>query len=1158
MQIETPIPSAPSKGETSSIADHSGFVTIDGEAFYRIADSDRMAPFLMNIVSGSNHWMFAASNGALTAGRRNADNALFPYCTQDKLFESSQTVGSCSLVWVETDEGNVLWEPFRQELRGTNRSRNLYKSSDGNCVIFEEVDSALGLSFRYSWTMGDRFGFVRRAQLKSLGGASVKVRILDGIQNMVPYGLDQAFVSHFSNLADAYKKNELLSPEGIGIYYLSSIPTDRAEPSEGLKATVVWSTGLDREAVLLSSKQIEAYRSGSSVAHETETRGERCSYLVQSSFVLESGTEKKWWLVADINQDAMQIERLQSSIGGGLSLESALNEDIQSNGMALRSKVGASDGLQLTSNGIRDARHRSNTLFNIMRGGAFNDGYTISVADFKNYLASWNRDTLAGYGEILDSFEDSISRDELLDWVEIQDDLDLYRLACEYLPLSFSRRHGDPSRPWNKFSIETEDENGNPVLAYQGNWRDIFQNWEPLGYSYPSYLTGMISRFLNATTADGYNPYRVTRDGFDWEILDPDEPWSNIGYWGDHQIVYLLKLLEALEKHSPDSLRELLDKECFVYADVPYRIRGFSETWKDPRQTVTYDDAASERLAKLAGDLGADGKLLRSQEGRVVRANFVEKLLNPLLAKMSNFVVDGGIWMNTQRPEWNDANNALVGYGVSVVTLCYVNRYLEFLNSIFEGSEDDRLVRIDPKLAKFLRDQIGVMKQYQAEVESGKPVSSKIRYEVLAAFGKTGEEYRENVYGSQLGEAKEVVSLGEIRSYLEHALVFVGHSIESNRRPDAMFHSYNLLEARGNDEVEIGRLSEMLEGQVAALSSNRLGVEDALALLESLRTSALYRQDVESYTLYPDKELPQFLAKNQVPADRVESSELLSLMLEKGDERIVAKSGRGIYRFNGAFRNAGDLEDSLGRLTEEYPELKDSSSVGSLVALFEDTFNHRSFTGRSGTFFAYEGLGSVYWHMVSKLVLAIQENSFKAKGTDSYDALVKHYFECLHGLGFDKTPEEYGAFPIDAYSHTPKQAGAQQPGMTGQVKEDILSRWGELGVKVSGGVVRFDPQLLMKSEFIQETNTFDYTDVWGETQSCELFPSSLAFTYCQTLIVYKLAEFPGVHVELVDGSSNRRAELKLLPEESESLFARNGRITRIEVSLTSEHLCTLG
>ncbi|MCK7481714.1 MAG: hypothetical protein M0C28_34500 [Candidatus Moduliflexus flocculans] len=53
----------------------------------------------------------------------------------------------------------------------------------------------------------------------------------------------------------------------------------------------------------------------------------------------------------------------------------------------------------------------------------------------------------------------------------------------------------------------------------------------------------------------------------------------------------------------------------------------------------------------------------------MLHANLAEKLLTLLLAKLVNFVPEGGIWMNTQRPEWNDANNALVGKGLSVVTL---------------------------------------------------------------------------------------------------------------------------------------------------------------------------------------------------------------------------------------------------------------------------------------------------------------------------------------------------------------------------------------------------------------------------------------------------------------------------------------------------------
>ena len=39
------------------------------------------------------------------------------------------------------------------------------------------------------------------------------------------------------------------------------------------------------------------------------------------------------------------------------------------------------------------------------------------------------------------------------------------------------------------------------------------RNWEALACSCPRYVESMISTFVNAGTPDGYNPYRVTRDG---------------------------------------------------------------------------------------------------------------------------------------------------------------------------------------------------------------------------------------------------------------------------------------------------------------------------------------------------------------------------------------------------------------------------------------------------------------------------------------------------------------------------------------------------------------------------------------------------------------------------------------------------------------------
>ena len=187
--------------------------------------------------------------------------------------------------------------------------------------------------------------------------------------------------------------------------------------------------------------------------------------------------------------------------------------------------VASSDGLQLTADKLRDTRHFSNTLFNIMRGGIFENNYNIEKEDFVRHLFKANKDVFAANAHLTEELPAVFDLSQLNALKDKTEDADFKRLCLEYLPLMFSRRHGDPSRPWNKFSINTHSEiDGSKVLDYQGNWRDIFQNWEALALSYPEFADGMIHKFLNATTFDGYNPYRITKDGFDWETIEPDNP----------------------------------------------------------------------------------------------------------------------------------------------------------------------------------------------------------------------------------------------------------------------------------------------------------------------------------------------------------------------------------------------------------------------------------------------------------------------------------------------------------------------------------------------------------------------------------------------------------------------------------------------------------
>ena len=60
------------------------------------------------------------------------------------------------------------------------------------------------------------------------------------------------------------------------------------------------------------------------------------------------------------------------------------------------------------------------------------------------------------------------------------------------------------------------------------------------------------------------------------------------------------------------------------------------------------------------------------------------------------------------------------------------------------------------------------------------------------------------------------------------------------------------------------------------------------------------------------------------------------------------------------------------------------------------------------------------------------------------------------GLGYRKDAAAHGAFATDPHSHTTAEGGAQQPGMTGQVKEELLTRWGELCLRVQGGRIPAD------------------------------------------------------------------------------------------------------
>ena len=1125
-------------------------ILLDGEAYYRIANSQTMSPFFMSLVGSSDHWLFVASNGALTAGRKNADNALFPYYSSDKLVDLANASGPKTIVRTNNSDGDIVnWEPFSDQNFDSRCIRNLYKNLNGSRLHFEEMNPALNLVFRYGWEFSDRFGFVRTCHLANVGKEKKNISIIDGIHNILPYGMDQMFQLRFSNLGDAYKKCELVEEAQVGLYYLSSIPSDRAEPSEGLRATVVWQSGLNQPTILLSDQQLNQFRKGKPVKTETDIRGKRGAFFAQTSFDLPPMDIQSWSIVADLKYDQTDVANLIHDLETVDDRMSPVVDDLNKGQAKLQTFMSAADGIQTGENRLRTHRHQSNVIFNLMRGGTPFQGYDISVPDFVNHVQKFNRRVFDQHRKFLTGLEGpTMPVSDLIACIESSKDLDLIRIAREYLPFTFARRHGDPTRPWNKFSIELKTEDGDQLLNYEGNWRDIFQNWEALGVSYPQFINSMVLRFLNASTADGYNPYRVTKTGFDWEKPDPNDPWANIGYWGDHQIIYLEKLLEWSRNYSPDGLKELLTRDLGVYAELPYRIGNYEQILQDPSDTIHYDHALEDLIESRVAQIGSDGQLLTNRRGDIHRVNLVEKMLVPSLVKMSNFVPDGGIWLNTQRPEWNDANNALVGDGASIVTVCHLRRFFCFLKETV-GSLGVSSCNISEEVFSFFENVEQILSENSHILEGS--ISGQARRQLVDQLQIAGSNYREALYGPGLSGEFHEMEVARLSSFADLCIQYLDQTIRSSKRPDGLFHSYNLLEFDG-DELHVENLREMLEGQVAALSSQLLTPDEAIAALIALRKSPVYREDINSYLLYPDRDLPRFTEKNCIPKDAAKSSQLISTLLSIDNQRIVRRDDNGQYHFNGDFRNAQELAARLDALPEQKPELAQlvAQEKDLLLYLFEQTFDHRRFTGRSETFFAYEGLGSVYWHMVSKLALAVLEAYDRASQSAVPDEqlaqLKSMYREIRDGLGLTSSPTTYGAFPIDPYSHTPGHAGAQQPGMTGQVKEDVLARFLEIGVRIRGGVIVFEPSLFESSEFLSSASSLNYIDIHGNPVEIELAPGSFAFTFCQVPIIYCLGEKTELRVYRAGESDYVSRDCnQLTPAESQAIFMRDETIEKI-------------
>ena len=117
--------------------------------------------------------------------------------------------------------------------------------------------------------------------------------------------------------------------------------------------------------------------------------------------------------------------------------------------------------------------------------------------------------------------------------------------------------------------------------------------------------------------------------------------------------------------------------------------------------------------------------------------------------------------------------------------------------------------------------------------------------------------------------------------------------------------------------------------------------------------------------------------------------------------------------------------------------------------------------------------------------------------------------------------------------------------MTGQVKEDILSRFAELGVQIKDSTLSFGLDLFDRDELLESEGEFTYCNVAGEFKMEPVPTRGFAYTLFQVPIIYQPSESDSIQVTLADGKEVSFEGTSLDEATSQLLFSRTGEVVKI-------------
>lgn len=697
-----------------------GNYTLSGEKFI-IEDYTRMPAFSSFLpglagVRGIPVWSFYTNRGQgiNSFGIHHKGNAMMEFNPANTAYENTPVKGFRTFVRVD----GSYYEPFCTYDPSAKRRMEIEK----NVFSISQESHGLRICVSYCILPDESIGaLMRRVRVENMDTRAHDLEILDGMAQIIPYGIQNGQYKEMSNLFKSWADIKNIE-ENAPLYTMRASSDDSAEVSEIEGGYFYLAVRDGKLQKILYDKNVIFGWDNSMVTAVA---------FLEEGMAGVTGREQCF-----ANKVPCGFVPLEARLESGESLEFTAYAGYASSLALLNEKAVVFCGPGYGEKKFQRARELTSSFTKDVWTKTANPLFDRYVEQC--YLDNFLR---GGYPYVLGSGE---------------------KPAVVHL---FSRKHGDPERDYNFFSIA-----GEYYSQGNGNYRDVCQNRRNDVFFCPAMGDFNVYLFYSLIQMDGYNPLEIRPCTFRIEegereaaqvlverhVADPQgkvadvlrEPFTpgqitNViaryqlrvtgdeeelvnglialsreqieagfgeGYWSDHWD-YNLDLIENYLSVYPDKKQELLyGREDYGFYDSVGVVRPRRDTYVNNQGKIRQYGAMyhSEEKAARPGFRAQGTNWLKDREGKRVTTSLFGKLMTLAVNKFALLDSQGlGIEMEGGKPGWNDAMNGLPGlFGSSMPETLELKRVVDFLADEVQerAAAGEKGQELPVELVRFLRD----------------------------------------------------------------------------------------------------------------------------------------------------------------------------------------------------------------------------------------------------------------------------------------------------------------------------------------------------------------------------------------------------------------------------------------------------------------------